>query len=89
MEIGYAECRSCGKKERVEDLISGLCPVCARVRVDRLARYQREYQDAVDAGDAAASARVAEIIAQYEERECVQLKAAYRSEVRGSIYPKG
>lgn len=84
MRIGYGRCRDCGWEEPIEIMVSGLCSSCAHERVDVLARYQREYQAAVDAGDPAAAAAVSEIIAAYEQKERVRLKAA-RREIRGQL----
>ncbi len=81
MRIGCAVCRECKAEALAVDMISGLCPACASLRVEKLAGLQREYQAAVDAGDASASVRVAEIIAEYEQRERVRLKAARRAGV--------
>lgn len=79
--IGYRSCRACGHEVNCADLVGGLCPVCARERVARLADLQVRYQAAVDAGELGASSRVAEIIRDYQRSERVRLKdvpAAYR-----------
>lgn len=72
--IGYKECRSCGSVVNCADLVSGLCPGCARERAAHLSELQRDYQAAVDAGDPRASARVAELILAYQAREGVRLR---------------
>lgn len=79
--VGYRSCRACGEEWNCADLVAGLCPACARVRAHRLADLQREYQAAVDAGEAGASARVADLIREYQRSEGVRLQAvpaAYR-----------
>ena len=79
--IGYRNCRSCGQEVNAADLVGGLCPACARERAAWLADLQREYQAAVDAGEAGASARAAELIREYQASEGVRLKdvpACYR-----------
>lgn len=79
--IGYRSCRACGHEANCADLVGGLCPVCARERVAYLADLQVRYQAAVDAGEAGASSRVAEIIRDYQRSERVRLKdvpAAYQ-----------
>lgn len=48
---------------------------------------QRQYAAAVDAGEPDAAARVAEIIAAYEQKERVQLRGAFHGNLRGSQYP--
>lgn len=72
--IGYKECRSCGSVVNCADLISGLCPACARERAARLSELQREYQAALEAGDPCASSRVAGLIRDYQAREGVRLR---------------
>ena len=81
--VGRAYCRSCGADENVSDMVSGLCPACAKA----LADMQRQYAAAVDAGEPDAAARVAEIIAAYEQKERVQLRGAFHGNLRGSQYP--
>lgn len=79
--IGYLHCRDCGQERNCADLVGGLCPTCARERVARLADLQVRYQTAVDAGEAGASSRVAELIRDYQRSERVRLKdvpATYR-----------
>lgn len=81
MGIGYRNCRSCGEKYNCADLVSGLCPKCARDRAAVLADLQRQYQDAVDSGDGSASQEVADLIRDYQQSEQVRLKdvsAKYR-----------
>ena len=78
--VGRSHCRSCGA-------VSGLCPACAYVRTKALADMQRQYAAAVDAGEPDAAARVAEIIAAYEQKERVQLRGAFHGNLRGSQYP--
>ncbi len=81
MPIGYLRCRDCGEVWNCADLISGLCPDCAKERIKRLAELQREYQDYVDAGHEQASAYIAELIRAYQHSEGVRLKdvpAKYR-----------
>lgn len=85
--VGRAYCRSCGADENVSDMVSGLCPACAYVRTKALADMQRQYAAAVDAGEPDAAARVAEIIAAYEQKERVQLRGAFHGNLRGSQYP--
>ena len=72
--LGYKNCRSCGYLMNCADLISGLCPSCARERAAYLAYLQRDYQAAVEAGDPAASSRVADLILNYQISEGVRLK---------------
>lgn len=72
--VGYLKCRSCGQEMNCADLVSGLCPDCARERTRWLADMQRQYQAAVDAGEAGASARVADLIRAYQVSEGVRLK---------------
>lgn len=74
MRIGYLNCRDCGEEFNCADLISGLCPTCARKRTDHLAELQREYQKYVDEGHERASAYVAELIRAYQQTERVRLK---------------
>ena len=62
---GYLRCRSCGTETNCADLVSGFCPVCAKIHVAALA-----------AGDPAASERVAALISEYEQSERVRLKDA-------------
>ncbi len=79
--IGYLSCRSCGQEMNCADLVGGLCPPCARERTAWLADMQRQYQAAVDVGEAGASARVADLIRGYQASEGVRLKdvpARYR-----------
>ena len=79
--IGYRNCRDCQQEFNCADLISGLCPTCAGKRAVRLVDLQHQYQAAVDAGEAGAISRVAEIIREYQLSEGVRLKdvpAAYR-----------
>lgn len=73
--IGYANCRSCGKEFNCADLVSGLCPECAQDRIATLAALQRQYQDAVDNGEAGASQEVADLIRAYQKTEQVRLQA--------------
>lgn len=73
--IGYRSCRDCGHEVNCADLVGGLCPECARSRTARLAELQIQYQAAVDAGEPGASARVAEIIREYQQSEGVRLQA--------------
>ena len=72
--IGYLSCRACGQEVNCADLVGGLCPICARERIARLADLQVQYQNAVDAGEPGASSRVAEIIRDYQRSERVRLK---------------
>lgn len=72
--LGYKTCRSCGSLMNCADLISGLCPSCARKRATYLAALQRNYQAAVEAGDPAASSHVADLILAYQSSEGVRLK---------------
>lgn len=72
--LGYKTCRSCGSLMNCADLVSGLCPRCARERAAYLADLQRDYQAAVDAGDPQASSRVADLILAYQASEGVRLK---------------
>lgn len=79
--IGYRSCRECGTEMNCADLVGGLCPVCARSRIVRLADLQVQYQDALEAGDSGASERVADLIRDYQKSEGVRLKdvpPAYR-----------
>lgn len=59
LPIGYLSCRSCGSIENCADLVSGLCPVCRRERAAHLAQLQSDYQEALQAGDPAASVEIA------------------------------
>lgn len=72
--LGYKSCRSCGSLMNCADLVSGLCPACARERAARLSDLQRDYQAAVEAGDPAASSRVADLILAYQASEGVRLR---------------
>lgn len=72
--LGYKSCRSCGSLMNCADLVSGLCPACARERAARLSDLQRDYQAAVEAGDPAASSRVADLILAYQTSEGVRLR---------------
>jgi len=79
--IGYRSCRDCGQEVNCADIVGGLCPVCARKRVARLADLQVQYQAAVDAGEPGTSSRMAELIRDYQRSERVRLRdvpAAYR-----------
>ena len=58
LPIGYLSCRSCGSIENCADLVSGLCPVCRRERAAHLAQLQSDYQEALQAGDPAASVEI-------------------------------
>ena len=73
---GYLRCRSCGAETNCADLVSGFCPVCAKIHVAALADLQRQYDAALAAGDSAASERVAALISEYEQSERVRLKDA-------------
>ncbi len=73
--IGYRSCRDCGQEVNCADLVGGLCPECARSRTARLADLQRQYEAALEAGEPGASARVAEIIRDYQRSEGVRLQA--------------
>ncbi len=73
--IGYRSCRDCGMEVNCADLVGGLCPECARSRAARLADLQRQYQAALDAGEAGASARAADLIRAYQRSEGVRLQA--------------
>ena len=66
LPIGYLSCRSCGSIENCADLVSGLCPVCRRERAAHLAQLQSDYQEALQAGDPAASAEIAQLILDYQ-----------------------
>ena len=80
LPIGYLSCRSCGSIENCADLVSGLCPVW-RERAAHLAQLQSDYQEALQAGDPAASAEIAQLILDYQQSEGVRLKnvpGAYR-----------
>ena len=73
--------RSCGSIENCADLVSGLCPVCRRERAAHLAQLQSDYQEALQAGDPAASVEIAQLIRDYQQSEGVRLKnvpEAYR-----------
>lgn len=72
--LGYKSCRSCCSLMNCADLVSGLCPACARERAARLSDLQRDYQAAVEAGDPAASSRVADLILAYQASEGVRLR---------------
>lgn len=72
--LGYKTCRSCGSMMNCADLVSGLCPSCARERAVYLSDLQRDYQAAVAAGDPSASSRVADLILAYQRSEGVRLK---------------
>lgn len=74
LPIGYLSCRNCGSVENCADQVSGLCPVCRRERTAHLAQLQSDYQDALQAGDLAASAEIAQLIRDYQQSEGVQLK---------------
>lgn len=81
LPIGYLSCRSCGSIENCADLVSGLCPSCARERAAYLAALQQRYENALTAGDAGTSAEVADLIRDYQQSEGVRLKnvpGAYR-----------
>lgn len=81
MRIGYLNCRDCGEEWNCADLVSGLCPECAKKRTEHLAELQRQYQTYVDAGHERASAYIAELIRAYQQSEGVRLKdvpAPYR-----------
>lgn len=73
--IGYRRCRDCGQEVNCADLVGGLCPECARSRTARLAELQHQYEAALEAGEPGASARVAEIIRDYQRSEGVRLQA--------------
>lgn len=78
---GYIRCRSCFELFNCADLVSGLCPACAKIRADRLSELQRAYQAAVDAGEPGASEQIADLIWAYQRSEGVRLQAvspAYR-----------
>ncbi len=87
MSAGYKPCHNCGKMTNCVELVAGCCPECARIHVEYLADMQRQYAAAVDAGEPDAAARVAEIIAAYEQKERVQLRGAFHGNLRGSQYP--
>lgn len=76
MDLGYKKCRECGDLWNVADLVSGLCPECARTRTAHLANLQREYEELVRSGDAGASEDVLHLIQAYSEAEGVRLKDA-------------
>lgn len=81
LPVGYLSCRSCGSIENCADLVSGLCPVCRRERAAHLAQLQSDYQEALQAGDHAASVEIAQLIRGYQQSEGVRLKnvpGAYR-----------
>ena len=81
LPIGYLSCRSCGSIETCAHLVSGLCPVCRRERAAHLAQLQSDYQEALQAGDPAASVEIAQLIRDYQQSEGVRLKnvpEAYR-----------
>ena len=75
---GYIRCRSCFELFNCADLVSGLCPACAKIRADRLSELQRAYQAA---GEPGASEQIADLIRTYQRSEGVRLQAvppAYR-----------
>lgn len=72
--IGYLKCRDCGEEYNCADLVSKLCPKCARSRIERLADLQGQYEAALEAGETGASARVAQLIREYQQSERVRLK---------------
>lgn len=79
--IGYLKCRECGEEYNCADIVGGLCPECARSRIAHLADLQRQYENALRAGEAGASERVAQLIREYQQSERVRLKdvpEAYR-----------
>ena len=56
-------------------------PVCRRERAAHLAQLQSDYQEALQAGDPAASVEIAQLIRDYQQSEGVRLKnvpEAYR-----------
>lgn len=84
MSSGYKPCRGCGELTNCVELVSGFCPECAKAHVRYLSDLQRQYQAAVDAGDADASEKVASLIFEYQHVERVRLKDALRpNPVRG------
>lgn len=81
LPIGYLSCRSCGSVFNCADLVSGLCPECQRERAARLGMLQSQYESALQAGDATASHRTAQLIRDYQQSERVRLRdvaGAYR-----------
>lgn len=79
MELGYKKCRECGDLWNVADLVSGLCPECARTRAAYLAHLQRQYEDHLRNGDDDASEDVLRLIREYTAAEGVRLKDARRA----------
>lgn len=76
MKLGYRRCRECDDLWNVADLVSGLCPECARTRTAHLANLQRQYDEHLRNGDAEASEEVARLIRAYSAAEGVRLKDA-------------
>ena len=72
---------ACSRARSFRYLVSGLCPVCRRGRAAHLAQLQSDYQEALQAGDPAASVEIAQLIRDYQQSEGVRLKnvpGAYR-----------
>ena len=81
LPIGYLSCRSCGSIENCADLVSGLCLYAGGRGQPTLAQLQSDYQEALQAGDPAASVEIAQLIRDYQQSEGVRLKnvpEAYR-----------
>ena len=78
MQIGFKECRECGELWNVADMASGLCPECGRVHAAHLSDLQRQYEDHLRSGDAAASDEVRKLIQDYTTAQGVRLKDARR-----------
>lgn len=79
--IGYLPCRDCGAETNVADLVSKLCPECARKRTAHLADLQRKYEKALEDKDTEQASAIADEIRAYQQAEGVRLKdvpGAYR-----------
>lgn len=72
--IGYLPCRDCGAETNVADLVSKLCPECAKKRTFNLADLQRKYQKAMEDKDTEQAATLADQIRAYQQAEGVRLK---------------
>lgn len=79
--IGYLPCRDCGTETNVADLVSKLCPECAKKRTFHLADLQRKYEKALKDKDTEQASAIADEIRAYQQAEGVRLKdipGAYR-----------
>lgn len=76
MKIGFKDCRECGEVWNVADMASGLCPECGRRHAAYLSDLQRQYEDHLRSGDAAASEKVRNLIQKYTAAQGVRLKGA-------------